>query len=83
MAGALYLGCSQEMTDSVTKVSFRMPYGDFMTTVANDMFLDATRGEAALHVLDLGLWYTRQWPELFRALASRGQPIPSVRLTKV
>ena len=65
------------------EVSQHMPYRQFVTECANSAFLDATYGEDAIHILDLGWWHAAQWPSFMRSLAARPGPLPTLRITRV
>lgn len=52
------------------------PYIAFGFMVANEAICQAAQGKENLHIIDLGMEHTLQWPSLLRTLASRpeGQP---------
>lgn len=56
------------------------PYLAFGFMAANEAILDASSKET-LHVIDLGMDHTLQWPSLFRSLASRPEGPRKIRIT--
>ncbi|EEF48764.1 DELLA protein GAI1, putative [Ricinus communis] len=57
------------------------PYVAFGFMAANEAICEAARGKDALHVIDLGMDHTLQWPSFIRTLASRPEGPPKVRIT--
>ncbi|XP_023737019.1 GRAS family protein RAD1 [Lactuca sativa] len=46
------------------------PYISFGFMVANDAIVQAAQGKDQIHIIDLGMEHTLQWPSLIRTLAS-------------
>ncbi|XP_052208101.1 GRAS family protein RAD1-like [Diospyros lotus] len=60
------------------------PYIAFGFMAANDAISQAAQGKDFLHIVDLGMEHTLQWPSLIRALASRAEGAPkSLRITGI
>ncbi|XP_065858840.1 GRAS family protein RAD1-like [Euphorbia lathyris] len=57
------------------------PYIAFGYMVANEAICEASRGKDSIHVIDLGMTNTLQWPSLIRTLSSRPEGPPRVRIT--
>ncbi|CAK7355418.1 unnamed protein product [Dovyalis caffra] len=57
------------------------PYIAFGFMAANEAICQAAQGKDSLHIIDLGMEHTLQWPSLMRTLASRPQGPPKVRIT--
>ncbi|KAF7824374.1 DELLA protein RGL1-like [Senna tora] len=57
------------------------PYIAFGYMAANDAICEALQGKSSLHVIDLGMEHTLQWSSLIRALASRPEGSPRLRIT--
>ncbi|CAN1750062.1 GRAS family protein RAD1 [Linum perenne] len=58
------------------------PYIAFGFMAANEAIVQAAIGKDYLHILDLGMEHTLQWPSLFRTLSSRpGGPPTKIRIT--
>ncbi|ERM93780.1 hypothetical protein AMTRI_Chr02g217370 [Amborella trichopoda] len=83
------LGLDLELPSKEDKVEgFRLlyqltPYIAFGFTIANDAIDQAAHGKDALHIIDLGMAHTLQWPPLIRTLASRLEGPPKLRITGV
>ncbi|KAI4333290.1 hypothetical protein L6164_018120 [Bauhinia variegata] len=59
----------------------RTPYIAFGFMAANEAICQASQGKSSLHIIDLGMEHTLQWPSLIRALASRPEGPPKLRIT--
>ncbi|KAA8527200.1 hypothetical protein F0562_008571 [Nyssa sinensis] len=60
------------------------PYVAFGFMAANDAISQAAQGKDSLHIIDLGMEHTLQWPSLIRTLASRPEGPPKVvRITGI
>ncbi|KAL8096568.1 GRAS family protein RAD1-like [Apium graveolens] len=60
------------------------PYINFGFMAANDAICQAAEGKDFLHIVDLGMEHTLQWPYLLRTLASRlGGPPKLIRITGI
>lgn len=57
------------------------PYIAFGFMAANEAICQAAQGKDCLHVIDLGMERTLQWPSLLRSLASRLEGPPKIRIT--
>ncbi|KAL6201827.1 hypothetical protein ACLB2K_025539 [Fragaria x ananassa] len=58
------------------------PYIAFGFMVANEAICQAAQGNESLHIIDLGMDHTLQWPSLLRTLASRPEGLPKkLRIT--
>ncbi|KAK6947208.1 Transcription factor GRAS [Dillenia turbinata] len=57
------------------------PYLAFGYMAANEAICQAAQGKESLHIIDLGMENSLQWPSLIRALASRPEGPPKVRIT--
>ncbi|PPD89152.1 hypothetical protein GOBAR_DD13909 [Gossypium barbadense] len=57
------------------------PYIAFGFMAANEAICQAAQGKGSLHIIDLGMKHTLQWPSLIRALASRPEGPPTLRIT--
>ncbi|KAF2309307.1 hypothetical protein GH714_001560 [Hevea brasiliensis] len=57
------------------------PYIAFGFMAANEAICQAARGKDSLHLIDLGMDHTLQWPSFVRTLASRPEGPPKVRIT--
>lgn len=58
------------------------PYIAFGFMVANEAICQAAQGKENLHIIDLGMEQTLQWPSLLRTLASRPEgPPKKLRIT--
>ncbi|KAL5744882.1 hypothetical protein ACOSP7_027763 [Xanthoceras sorbifolium] len=57
------------------------PYIAFGFMAANEAILQAAQGKDSLHIIDLGMEHTLQWPSLLRSLASRPEGPPKIRIT--
>ncbi|KAK4285663.1 hypothetical protein QN277_002332 [Acacia crassicarpa] len=57
------------------------PYIAFGYMAANEAICQASQGKNSLHIIDLGMEQTLQWSSLIRALASRPEGAPRVRIT--
>lgn len=58
------------------------PYIAFGFMAANEAICEAAQGKESLHIIDLGMDHTLQWPSLIRALGSRPEgPPPRLRIT--
>ncbi|CAL5335371.1 unnamed protein product [Camellia sinensis] len=54
------------------------PYIAFGFMAANDAICQAAKGMDSLHVIDLGMQHTLQWPSFIRTLASRPEGPPKL-----
>ncbi|KAJ4829867.1 hypothetical protein Tsubulata_013125 [Turnera subulata] len=57
------------------------PYIAFGFLAANEAICQAAQGKESLHIVDLGMEHTLQWPSLIRNLASRPEGPPKLRIT--
>ncbi|XP_021299537.1 scarecrow-like protein 23 [Herrania umbratica] len=57
------------------------PYIAFGFMAANEAICQAAQGKDSLHIIDLGMEHTLQWPSLIRTLASRPEGLPTLRIT--
>ncbi|KAE8124529.1 hypothetical protein FH972_019406 [Carpinus fangiana] len=57
------------------------PYIAFGFMAANEAICEAAQGKDSLHIIDLGMAHTLQWPSLIRALGSRPEGPPRLRIT--
>ncbi|XP_022735291.1 DELLA protein RGL1-like [Durio zibethinus] len=57
------------------------PYIAFGFMAANEAICQAAQGKDSLHIIDLGMEHTLQWPSLIRTLASRPEGPPTLRIT--
>ncbi|XVF33818.1 hypothetical protein REPUB_Repub18cG0003400 [Reevesia pubescens] len=57
------------------------PYIAFGFMTANEAICQAAQGKDSLHIIDLGMEHTLQWPSLIRTLASRPEGPPTLRIT--
>ncbi|XP_027356823.1 DELLA protein RGL1-like [Abrus precatorius] len=57
------------------------PYIAFGFMAANEAIYQASQGKSSIHIVDLGMEHTLQWPSLIRALASRPDGPPKLRIT--
>ncbi|CAN0901918.1 GRAS family protein RAD1 [Linum grandiflorum] len=58
------------------------PYVAFGFMAANEAIVQAATGKQSLHIIDLGMEHTLQWPSLLRSLSSRpGGPPARIRIT--
>lgn len=57
------------------------PYIAFGYMAANEAICQAAGGKDSLHVIDVGMDHTLQWPSFLRTLASRPEGPPKVRIT--
>ncbi|KAL4273899.1 hypothetical protein GQ457_13G000580 [Hibiscus cannabinus] len=57
------------------------PYIAFGFMAANETICQAAQGKVSLHIIDLGMEHTLQWPSLIRTLASRPEGPPTLRIT--
>ncbi|KAK7317479.1 hypothetical protein RJT34_01752 [Clitoria ternatea] len=57
------------------------PYIAFGFMAANEAIYQASQGKSSIHIVDLGLEHALQWPSLIRALASRPEGPPKLRIT--
>lgn len=58
------------------------PYIAFGFMAANEAIIQASKGKGSIHIIDLGMEHTFQWPSLIRALASRPDGSPKkLRIT--
>ncbi|XP_010935246.3 GRAS family protein RAD1 [Elaeis guineensis] len=60
------------------------PYIAFGFMAANEAICQAARGKDCLHIIDLGMEHTLQWPSLIRTLVSRSEGPPKLlRITGI
>ncbi|OMO89455.1 Transcription factor GRAS [Corchorus olitorius] len=59
------------------------PYIAFGFMAANEAICQAAQGRDSLHIIDLGMDHTLQWPSLIRTLASRPEGAPTLRITGI
>ncbi|KAK7257017.1 hypothetical protein RIF29_30688 [Crotalaria pallida] len=57
------------------------PYIAFGFMAANEAIFQASQGKCSIHIIDLGMEHTLQWPSLIRSLASRSEGPPKLRIT--
>ncbi|XP_019450478.1 PREDICTED: scarecrow-like protein 21 [Lupinus angustifolius] len=57
------------------------PYMAFGLMASNEAICQASQGKSSIHIIDIGLEHTLQWPSLIRALASRPEGPPKLRIT--
>ncbi|KAI9161258.1 hypothetical protein LWI28_015785 [Acer negundo] len=57
------------------------PYIAFGFMAANEAISQAAQGKDSLHIIDLGMEHTLQWPSLLRSLASRPEGPPKIRIS--
>ncbi|XP_057453315.1 GRAS family protein RAD1-like [Lotus japonicus] len=57
------------------------PYIAFGFMAANEAIFQASKGKSSIHIVDLGMEHTLQWPSLIRALVSRPEGPPKLRIT--
>uniref|UniRef100_A0A6N2M0N2 Uncharacterized protein n=1 Tax=Salix viminalis TaxID=40686 RepID=A0A6N2M0N2_SALVM len=57
------------------------PYIAFGFLAANEAICQAAQEKDTLHIIDLGMEHALQWPSLMRALASRPEGPPKLRIT--
>ncbi|XVE74285.1 hypothetical protein DITRI_Ditri12bG0004800 [Diplodiscus trichospermus] len=57
------------------------PYIAVGFMAANEAICQAAQGKDSLHIIDVGMEHTLQWPSLIRSLASRPQGPPTLRIT--
>ncbi|XP_065630066.1 GRAS family protein RAD1 isoform X2 [Quercus suber] len=57
------------------------PYIAFGFMAANEAICQAAKGKDSLHIMDIGMENTLQWPSLIRTLASRPEGPPNLRIT--
>ncbi|CAL5196795.1 unnamed protein product [Lathyrus oleraceus] len=57
------------------------PYITFGFMAANEAICQASKGESSIHIIDLGMEHTFQWPSLIRNLASMPDGPPKLRIT--
>ncbi|KAJ6305268.1 hypothetical protein OIU77_019030 [Salix suchowensis] len=57
------------------------PYIAFGFMAANEAICQAAQEKDTLHIIDLGMEHALQWPSLMRALASRPEGPPKLRIT--
>ncbi|KAK2971205.1 hypothetical protein RJ640_016844 [Escallonia rubra] len=58
-----------------------MPFIRFAQLTANQAILEAVQNQQAIHILDFNILHDVQWPPLMQAIAERGFPLPSLRIT--
>lgn len=57
------------------------PYIAFGFMAANEAICQASQGKSSIHIVDLGMEHTLQWSSLIRALSSRPEGPPMLRIT--
>ncbi|PNY13942.1 della protein rgl1-like protein [Trifolium pratense] len=57
------------------------PYITFGFMAANEAICQGSKGKSSIHIIDLGMEHTLQWPSLIRNLASRPEGPPRLRIT--
>ncbi|KAG4949926.1 hypothetical protein AAZX31_15G201800 [Glycine max] len=57
------------------------PYIAFGFMAANEAICQASQGKSSIHIVDLGMEHTLQWSSLIRALSSRPEGPPTLRIT--
>ncbi|TKY68587.1 DELLA protein GAI1 [Spatholobus suberectus] len=57
------------------------PYIAFGFMAANEAICQASQGKCSIHIVDLAMEHTLQWSSLIRALASRPEGPPMLRIT--
>ncbi|KAJ8762661.1 hypothetical protein K2173_010682 [Erythroxylum novogranatense] len=71
----------EEKMDAFQLLYQTTPYIAFGFMAANEAICQAAQGKDSMHVLDLGMEHTFQWPSLIRTLASRPEGPPKLRIT--
>ncbi|KAJ7948973.1 DELLA protein [Quillaja saponaria] len=71
----------KEKSDAFQLLYQTTPYIAFGFMAANEAICQAAQGKSSLHIIDLGMEHTLQWPSLIRALASRPGGRPALRIT--
>ncbi|XP_050222956.1 GRAS family protein RAD1-like [Mercurialis annua] len=72
---------AEERTEAFQLLYQTTPYIAFGFMAANEAISQAARDEDSIHVIDLGMEHTLQWPSFIRTLASRAQGPPKLRIT--
>lgn len=57
------------------------PYISFGFMAANEAIIQASKEKSSIHIIDLGMEHTFQWPSLIRALSSRPKGPPKLKIT--
>ncbi|KAK3010143.1 hypothetical protein RJ639_011800 [Escallonia herrerae] len=74
----------QEKTQAFHLLHQTTPYISFGFMAANDAICQAAQGKDSLHIIDVGMEHTLQWPSLIKTLASRTEGPPKlVRITGI
>ncbi|KAK9275226.1 hypothetical protein L1049_022488 [Liquidambar formosana] len=71
----------EEKMDAFQLLYQTTPYIAFGFMAANEAICQAAQGKDSLHIIDLGMEHTLQWPSLLRTLASRPEGPPKLRIT--
>ncbi|PQQ02472.1 hypothetical protein Pyn_03351 [Prunus yedoensis var. nudiflora] len=72
----------EEKLEAFQLLNQTTPYIAFGFMVANEAICQAAQGKENLHIIDLGMEHTLQWPSLIRTLASRPEgPPKKLRIT--
>ncbi|KAK2995486.1 hypothetical protein RJ640_016842, partial [Escallonia rubra] len=59
------------------------PFIRFAQLTANQAILESVQNQQAIHILDFDILHGVQWPPLMQAIAERGFPSPSLRITGI
>ncbi|XP_058070930.1 GRAS family protein RAD1-like [Magnolia sinica] len=74
----------EEKMDGFHLLHQSTPYIAFGFMAANEAISHAAQGKDSIHIIDLGMEHTLQWPSLIRTLASRpGGPPKTLRITAI
>ncbi|XP_021834045.1 DELLA protein RGL1-like [Prunus avium] len=72
----------EEKLEAFQLLNQTTPYIAFGFMVANEAICQAAQGKENMHIIDLGMEHTLQWPSLIRTLASRPEgPPKKLRIT--
>ncbi|KAF5477320.1 hypothetical protein F2P56_003969 [Juglans regia] len=71
----------EEKAESFQLLHQATPYLAFGFMAANEAICQAAQGKDSLHIIDLGMETTLQWPSLIRSLSSRPEGPPKLRIT--
>ncbi|KAE8680328.1 nuclear transcription factor Y subunit C-9-like isoform 1 [Hibiscus syriacus] len=71
----------EEKTEAFQLLNQTTPYIAFGFMASNEAICQAAQGKVSLHIIDLGMEHTLQWPSLIRTLASRPEGPPTLRIT--
>ncbi|GAV73502.1 GRAS domain-containing protein [Cephalotus follicularis] len=71
----------QEKMEAFQLLHRTTPYIAFGFMAANEAICQVAQGKDSLHIIDLGMKLTLQYPSLIRTLASRPEGAPKLRIT--